>query len=355
MFEEKKEMKKYSTETGTNTKLELYSLYLKEAIPVFLNSKHFDEVQICDFFAGDGSENGSAKIALDIINSIDNKDSKKIKLILNDSDPEYAFKLQKRIATENPNVEIEFHNEGFETLWPKMRKRFEKSYKIGRILFLDQHGMKVINKNNFHQFIIKGTDLLFFISSSNIKRFSNHPNFNIYIEANKIAFDKDKPTECHRRVFEYFKSLIPSGTKFYMAPFSIMKESKNNINGLIFGSTHELGCEKFINMCWNIDKTIGEANHNMDNEPSYSTGGSIPLFELPPAKLVNFEDELKTRIISKEIETNKQAYSFALDRGCKFSHVNQAIKKLKKEYPNLNFGGTISSNLHRLKEQKITF
>ena len=57
---------------------------------------------------------------------------------------------------------------------------------------------------------------------------------------------------------------IPIGKEYFLAPFSIKKPS--GIYGLIFGTNHTLGIEKFLRVCWKHDKLTGEANFDIDNE-----------------------------------------------------------------------------------------
>ncbi len=66
-----------------------------------------------------------------------------------------------------------------------------------------------------------------------------------------------------------YRSLIPSNSKLKIFPFSIKKGA--HIYGIIFGSKHILGVEKFLKIAWNKNKINGEANFDNDNIKSYPT------------------------------------------------------------------------------------
>lgn len=130
---------------------------------------------------------------------------------------------------------------------------------------LDQNGIKQIDQQTF-QFIAnqKKTDFIFYISSSFINRFSDEESFKKYLSLSKSDFDKRPYHHCHKVVLEYYKNLIPKEKPYYLAPFSIKKGT--NIYGLIFGSGHLLGIEKFLKICWSIDPERGEANFDIDSD-----------------------------------------------------------------------------------------
>ena len=58
--------------------------------------------------------------------------------------------------------------------------------------------------------------------------------------------------------------MIPENKEYFLAPFSIKKDK--NIYGLIFGSNHSFGIEKFLNISWKLNENSGDANYNIDEE-----------------------------------------------------------------------------------------
>ena len=76
-----------------------------------------------------------------------------------------------------------------------------------------------------------------------------------------------EPEECHRLLAEYYRSLIPENIEYYLYSFTIKKGS--NYYGLIFGSSHSLGMEKFLRVCWKYDIYSGDSNCNLDDDEEW--------------------------------------------------------------------------------------
>src|SRR5690606_21814045 len=106
------------------------------------------------------------------------------------------------------------------------------------------------------------TDILFFISSSYLYRFKTLSEFTRYLNTEKISFDENNYHSCHRAVANFYRNQIVSGKEYYIGPFSLKKGS--NIYGLVFGSNHTYGIEKFLKICWSLDPQRGEANYDID-------------------------------------------------------------------------------------------
>ena len=137
--------------------------------------------------------------------------------------------------------------------------------KAANLLFLDQNGIKHIVKNvifDLEQFDI--TDFMFFISSAYFIRFGDQPGFKEYSPALNFDPDKMKHTDVHREILKYYRNMLPPENKTKLHPFSIKKG--NNIHGLIFGSKHPVGVEKFLNIAWSENQINGEANFDIDDE-----------------------------------------------------------------------------------------
>ena len=225
---------------------------------------------------------------------------------------------------------------------------------IGKFILLDQYGFKEISENVFLRLIeYPKTDFIFFISSSFIKRFSEHPNTKKYIATGKINFNKSNPNECHRIIANYFRQLIPGDRDYFIHHFSIQKEvHKGNYYGLIFGTNHTLGMEKFLKVCWKKDSFSGEANFNIDN--NYEEG---TLFFNPDqtAKKVKVREEIKDQILSGSISDNITGLKFSLTKGCEPSLFTDIVKKLEKadliqRVGDLNYRST---NIHKVKQYYI--
>ena len=113
-----------------------------------------------------------------------------------------------------------------------------------------------------------------------------------------------------------------------MTSFSIKK--KTNIYGLIFGSNHPLGLEKFLKVCWGVNPNIGDANFDIDedNIERYTN----TLFPVKPKKLTLFEEELEKEILNGKLKTEWDVYIFTLTNGFLGNiHAKTVVDKLKNE------------------------
>jgi hypothetical protein len=190
---------------------------------------------------------------------------------------------------------------------------------------------------------------LFFISSFNVKRFAELPEFNNYLSIERKDFENVKPYHAHRIVYEFYKSLIK--TKYHIAPFSLKKN--NNIHGLIFGSNHSLGLEKFLISAWKINKHTGDANFNIDNEPIINN--QLSLFsdcnEIQKINKLNLE--INKWIFEKNILSLYDLYILTMEFGCLPKHLNKELTELVKRNK-IKKINTQNSNIHRIdKNLKI--
>ena len=199
------------------------------------------------------------------------------------------------------------------------------------LLFLDQTGIKHINEEIFSQIVnLKRTDFLFFISSSTIKRFNDHPSISQYIKLNSEDIERTPYHKIHRLVLEYYRSLIPQNKEYYLASFSLRKNA--GLYGLIFGSGHVLGIEKFLITCWSIDPQRGEANFDIDDDKIKEGQYNFFTNEVEkPKKVYLFERELKTKILNKTLTTDKEIYLFTIANGFLPSYARKIVSQLVKD------------------------
>jgi len=279
-----KNINKKEFDEATQLKLEIFGESFEEWLPVFIYNKYTTQVYIFDFFAGSGTDTennlGSPLILLDKAKGQNRKycanAKKPIKFFFNEGQIRKSNKLQQntdsfieqcKILNNCSQCVYDYHilNYDFQELFskPELKKVFENR-NIAKFVLLDQYGFSQINEEVFKQLIsFPKTDFIFFISSSFINRFKEHPYTKLHIDTSKIAFEDIEPNKIHRAVADYFRSLIPNDKEYYLHHFSIKKGA--NYYGLIFGSNHTLGMEKFLKVCWHHDKLSGEANYNIDN------------------------------------------------------------------------------------------
>jgi three-Cys-motif partner protein len=327
---------------GTKAKLSIFQDYLKEWLPVFLARDEiiWSTINIYDFFAGPGYDsNGFKGTPIIIINELtsyfDKISTKKlnVNLYFNEFSKAKKNELEKRLESDygdlnpyNRKVESLDFKVAFDRQFPKMQEK-----NCANLLFLDQNGIKHISEEVFKKITqLKTTDFLFFISSSTIKRFCEHPNIAQHIKLNLADVEKTPYHRIHRLILDYYKSLIPNGKQYHLASFSLKKNS--GVYGLIFGSGHVLGIEKFLTTCWNIDPERGEANFDIDDDKIMQ--GQIDLFSgevRKPKKVELFENELEDKIRSGELKNDKEIYLFALTNGFLPRHIKSVINKLVNE------------------------
>lgn len=336
-----KDIHKSAFEESTLVKLAIFRDYLKEWLPVFLAARtvYWKKVNVFDFFAGPGKDstgnNGSPLIIVEeLLPHLDLAVSKNlvVSLHFNENDKQKYDELSARILSPefapgqyNKIVENLDFKVAFDNWYSKMNDR-----DTANLLFLDQYGVKHITEDVFKQIIgLKRTDFLFFISSSTIKRFADHPSIQAYFKLDKSEIENIPYHQIHRYMLNYYKSLIPADKQYYLSSFSLRKGS--NIYGLIFGSGHPLGMEKFLGTCWNIDPERGEANFDIDNEKInhqqydlFADGDGIR----KPNKVEVFEQDLETHFRNKDFKTTKDIYLYVLSNGFLPRHAKSVIKKM---------------------------
>jgi len=106
---------------------------------------------------------------------------------------------------------------------------------------------------------------------------------------------------------------IHEKTDYYLAPFSIRKGP--NVYGLVFGSRHPRGIDKFLQVAWK-HSLGGEANFDIDEDFLIKNQYDLFTGYVEKSKKIGiFEKELKELILSKKLITNKQIYIFTITQG----------------------------------------
>jgi three-Cys-motif partner protein len=331
---------------STLLKLEIFKDCFKEWLPVYIYNKHISSIYIFDFFAGSGSDSsgnyGSPLILLDVAKG-NNRDYCSI----NKKPTYFVFneikKSKKRILEQNVDLfinnclenyncdrcifEINFFSDEFKSLFYKNEiQSILQNPKIGKFVILDQYGFREIDTEIFRKLIsFPNTDFIFFISSTFVKRFKELEVVRKYIDTQKIPYDESKPTECHRVIAEYYKSLIPANYDYYIHHFTIKKKS-GNYHGLIFGSNHSYGMEKFLKVCWNEDPYSGESNFNINNDWPENSLFYNPEITVKKNKIAK---KIKENILNGNIDNNIDGMKFSMHEGCKPELFTSCLKELK--------------------------
>lgn len=357
-------------------KLDIFRRCFREWFPVFVHHPSIQKIFIYDMFAGSGADSegnpGSPIILLEEARGNDcqhckalAKNNKYVAFGFNEKDRGKKELLDKAKDNFLLNCKSDCPLERCvysDSIYCKDNS-FEdiiKSNIFGNILanknyakfvLLDQYGFSQITKAVFLKLATSPlTDFIFFISSSFIKRFRDMDAVKTYIDTNNLNFEEKKPKECHRIIADYFRDMIPADKEYYIHHFTIKKGT--NYYGLIFGTSHTLGMEKFIKVCWMEDENSGESNCNIDNDFEKGT-----LFYDPSntTKKTRIKEELKNLILSNKIKSNIEGLKWVLSHGCEpklFVDVMSSLYKQKKVDCKENFNKQ-STNIHKVEQYTI--
>lgn len=372
-----KNMHKKSFSKETQLKLDIFRECFKEWFPVFLHAKFCQGIYVYDLFAGSGyDKDGSPGSPIILLNEAmgdnakhcvsikKNNIQKQICFIFNEYEPNSQSQLKyKMLASHLANHRRQCEdnnscNKCHFDIYPS-NKDFAANFignkaldtilndnKKAKLIFIDQYGFKHVDKDVFNKLINSPlTDFIFFISSSSLNRFKEHDVTKRFLGDKSINFDENTPKKCHQVIVKYFESLIPDNKEYYLNHFTIKKGA--NYYGLIFGSAHTLGMEKFQRVCWQEDSLAGESNCNTQND----FGGLFANIETPN-KIISVKEKLKKEILSAEIKDNIEGLKRALKYRCLPSVFTEVVKELIKSgrIQKSDCKGYKSSDIHRIKQ-----
>lgn len=355
-----------SQSNGTKTKLEIFDRYFRESLPVFIHSPFFEEIYIYDLFAGKGKdENGENGTSLNILNGIVphcktiRLKRKNIFVILNDKEESKALadnvtnflnlcendcKIDACVLKRDENLIVksnDFKEYFNDIIFPRLKNKD----KAAKIIFLDPFNF-VMNEDLFEKLTsLKSTDFICFMPSFYLRRFKNTKAFDNFIKKEKLNFDETRANECHRVIANYFEKLIKD-KEYYIGHFSIKYDS--GYYGVVFGSSHSFGAEKFQKVCWTLDPITGEADYNIDRVLNYGGQGVLFKEETVPEKTKKFKEELRKNILNRMIKTDVEVYKFALKKRCLPKMGVEVLNELIKENK-IQKIKTHSSNIHAIK------
>lgn len=323
---------------ATLLKLDVFGGYVKEWLPVFLSKRTYPEIHIYDFFCGAGSDaKGRPGSPIRILDELDKyvmssptSSEVSIRIHFNDSSEKKISRLQSIVAQRTNSHTIDYtcldFSEAFERAKPILC-----SPRAAKLIILDQFGVKEVSEKVFGALIsLPATDMLFFLSSSYIRRFYREPSIRKYLPMDEEQFSAVPHKEVHRYICKnFYRKLIPSGFDYYLAPFSIRKGGGSNIYGIIFGSSRLLGLDKFLQVCWRNDEATGEANYNIDDD-IVRDGQLSLLTEFDVVKKHDrFEKDL-IELLCAGLVDNRQMYQFTLENGFLPKHLKAILNRLQK-------------------------
>lgn len=328
----------------TSIKLGLYESYLTGFLGVLVASTRGErvpkEIDIYDFFAGPGVDGegvpGSPMVAYEVIGKFADRlevFGQKVRLWLSDIDEDRVSSLRSLFSNraEWPsNTSIEIHQMEFRDALNANRGRLGK---IPALIFADQFGVKYITPDIFQKLVaLKSTDLIFFITSWTLNRFADHENIKKYHQGIGEHLKDTKAEHIHRKVKDYYQSLVPKGQKYHLAPFSLKKGS--NVHGIIFGTSHIAGMRKFLDVAWKIDNDRGEADFDIDGDRLIDDTHQMDMIgdDRRPKKVEMFQEELKEAILSGRLASDKAVHEFSIYTGfLPVKHAKPVVDQLRKD------------------------
>ena len=320
---------------GTLTKLQIFELYAREWFPVFLAPEKpwRDAIHVFDFFAGPGTDcDNVLGSPLRLLRQLREYQSSegwgkvRIHVHFYDEDPNKIAQLKENIVAHGlnlPNVNFDIQPLRFDDAFSASAQTLADP-QTAKLVFIDQTGVAQVTPEVFRKLVNSPTcDFLFFLSSSTLHRFHDHPAIK-----QKIVRPDDY-YHVHRAALEYYRSLLPSDQKHYLALFSIKKGP--NIYGLIFGSVHPLGIDKFLEVAWRKDEFSGEADFPINRENIRPDQLLLPMSEVQPSKITAFESELEELLRGGRLSNEVDVMRVCFEYGVKRQHARPVLTKLKRE------------------------
>jgi three-Cys-motif partner protein len=248
---------------GTITKLAIYRSYVRAWLQVFLHAVHYNgkPLQFYDFFCGPGQDcagkPGSPIILLEELfreRSLIEQQHHEVSVVFDDRDNEKINALKQLCVERNFPWQPRFESLEFRDVFASVRHQFARG---PTLVFIDQNGMKHMTRAVFEALVqADTTDFLFFTASSFKLRFGDLLAPEIRIPDN-ISY-----LEAHRALADQYREWAPSNV--FIGHFAIKKGS--NIYGLVFGSHHWRGLQKFLEIAWKLDANCGEANYELEHD-----------------------------------------------------------------------------------------
>ncbi len=231
-----KDINKRPFDEATKIKLKIFGKCYQEWLPVFNYNSRIEKIFVYDLFAGSGmdikNEHGSPLILLEKTINFESQLKKDVIFAFNDAQKTKSKKLKENVDTyiknnytqdDKSKIKYYIENDTFKNIFS--RDTFKKTLsndRYGKFVILDQYGFSQIDNNIFRDLVsFPKTDFIFFITSSSINRFKEHPHVKKYFDTSKINFTDKEPNKIHRIITQYFRSLIPQGKEYYLHSFSI--------------------------------------------------------------------------------------------------------------------------------------
>jgi three-Cys-motif partner protein len=325
---------------GTLAKLRLFELYTRAWLPVFLSQAdaEWTSVHVFDFFSGPGCDGrGEAGSPLRILRQLKDFETlpgwnrSRVHAHFFDDDSDKVDRLRGVVSEfgVSSRLELDIRHIDFNAALDEYDSIL-RDRRQAKLLFVDQFGVRAVTDPVFERMVSYPTsDFIFFLPSSYLYRFFGHPSLELKVDRAENYY------EVHKKAFEHFREKLPDPESYYLAPFSLKKRS--NIYGIIFGSAHPKGMDKFMEVAWKQDEINGAANFDINRDSISPTQPYFALQEFRPTKVTEFDRELEAAVRDGRLEDELQVVKFCFSHGMRRKHAEPVLKKLKQ-------AGVISPN-----------
>lgn len=320
---------------GTLTKLRIFELYAREWLPVFLARIRpvRRRIHVFDFFAGEGTDSaGQPGSPLRLLRQLhayhDQPGWKEVRTAVHmfDKSEDAIRRLRANISDAGLteiDVALDVRPLDFSSAFLEVKPVLDDP-EAAKLVLIDQFGVDHVTPSVFRALVTAPTcDFLFFLSSSTLHRFRDHPAIKQKI------LRPDDYYHVHRAALDYYRRLLPEGQRYFLAPFSIKKGS--NIYGLIFGSAHPRGIDKFLEVAWQSDEISGEADFDIHRDNIVPGEMLLPFMEVRPRKLAAFEGELEKLLRAGSLADELAVMNVCFEYGMRRKHAERTLANLKRE------------------------
>ncbi len=325
---------------GTLLKLSLFEKYAQAWLPVFVskdNSTWPAKINIVDFFAGKGTDllgkPGSPLILREVVRAQHSskwRPGSRVNIYLSDADSSKTAHLEALLQKNPlniPSVNIDVAHADFKTRFQEL-KPILADRQSANLIIIDQFGVKQVPKNVFDEIIrLDSTDTLIFVSSNTFRRFGHLP------EVQRITLPGyNRPTDyykAHLAVADAFRQAVPPDVEYHIGSFSIKKGS--NIYGILFGTKHPLGIDKFLQVAWNMDPVVGTANFDIEREGIALNQDFLFEGMEVPNKVQHFHEKLEDYIAKGQCVNERDIITLCHKHGVCRKHSTIVLEKMKKD------------------------
>lgn len=228
---------------ATQVKLAIFRGCIREWIPVFLTAwkegSNRETINLWDFFAGPGTDAtgnpGSPRIIQDELKAYcDARGEVKaaglqVRLYFNDKLKKHVRQLQQCLAENGCSkgcCEAVLSSKPFQEAFAEGLPIMQKP-RSANLVIMDQFGVKEVTPAVVKTLAgCQATDILFFVSSSYVRRFADEPAIQSHFQMTAEDLAASGYKSIHRHICDYFRSTLPRGSQYHLAPFSIQKSTR---------------------------------------------------------------------------------------------------------------------------------